>query len=64
MLPLYKPYMPNELPELNVILHSDSLAFGKYGKEFELKLSSFIGVEQLTLVNSFNTAILVALKTG
>jgi perosamine synthetase len=63
MVPLYKPYMPNELPELNAILHSGSLAFGKYGNEFELKLSSFIGVEQLTLVNSFNSAVLVALAS-
>lgn len=55
--------MPAELPELNAILHSGALAFGNYGKEFEQKLSSFIGVEQLTLVNSFNSAILVALAT-
>jgi dTDP-4-amino-4,6-dideoxygalactose transaminase len=63
MVPLYKPYMTDELPELNAILHSGALAFGKYGKEFEQKLSSFIGVEQLTLVNSFNSAVLVALAS-
>ena len=63
MIPLYKPYMPAQLPELNAILHSGALAFGKYGKEFEQKLSSFIGVEQLTLVNSFNSAVLVALAS-
>lgn len=63
MIPLYKPYMPADLPELDAILHSGALAFGKYGKEFEQKLSTFIGVEQLTLVNSFNSAILVALAT-
>lgn len=55
--------MTAELPELNTILHSGALAFGKYAKEFEQKLSSFIGVEQLTLVNSFNSAVLVALAT-
>jgi perosamine synthetase len=63
MVPLYKPYMPPELPELNAILHSGALAFGKYGKEFEQKLSSYIGVDQLTLVNSFNSAVLVALTS-
>jgi len=63
MIPLYKPYMPAELPELDAILHSGALAFGKYGKEFEQKLQSFVGVNQLTLVNSFNSAILVALAT-
>ncbi len=63
MIPLYKPYMPAELPELNNILHSGALAFGKYGHEFEMKLKSFVGVEQLTLVNSFNSAVLVAIAT-
>lgn len=55
--------MPAELPDLNEILHSGNLAFGKYGKEFEQELKSFIGVDQLTLVNSFNSAVLVALTT-
>jgi len=63
MVPLYKPYMPPELPELNVILHSGQLAYGIYGKHFEQKLSSFMGVNQLITVNSFNSAILVALLT-
>jgi dTDP-4-amino-4,6-dideoxygalactose transaminase len=55
--------MAKELPELNAILHSGQLAYGKYGKEFEKKLRSFIGDEQLSLVNSFNSAVLVALIT-
>ena len=55
--------MPAELPELNAILHSGALAFGKYGKEFEQKLGSYFGVEQITLVNSFNSAVLVALAS-
>lgn len=63
MIPLYKPYMPAELPELNNILHSGALAYGKFGKEFEEKLRLYIGVEQLTLVNSFNSSVLVALLT-
>jgi len=53
--------MPAELPDLDSILHSGELAFGKYGKDFEQKLRSFIGVEQLLTVNSFNSAVLVAL---
>ncbi|MFA6142007.1 MAG: DegT/DnrJ/EryC1/StrS family aminotransferase [Candidatus Omnitrophota bacterium] len=63
MIPLYKPYMPAELPELNAILHSGALAYGEKGKQFEQKLSSFIGIEQLIIVNSFNSAVLVALST-
>ena len=63
MIPLYKPYMPADLPELNSILHSGQLAYGKYGKEFERKLALFIGVDQLITVNSFNSAVLVVLLT-
>jgi dTDP-4-amino-4,6-dideoxygalactose transaminase len=61
MIPLYKPYMPTELNELNEILHSGNLSFGKYGREFEQRLCSFIGTERLTLVNSYNSAVLVAI---
>jgi len=61
MIPLYKPYMTNELPELNAILHSGSLTYGKYGKDFELVLKEYLEVKHLTLVNSFNSAALVAL---
>ncbi len=63
MIPLYKPYMPSELPEIGAILHSGALAYGKYGKEFEQRLSTYLGVEQLITVNSFNSAVLVALIT-
>ncbi|MGE5629212.1 MAG: DegT/DnrJ/EryC1/StrS family aminotransferase [Solirubrobacterales bacterium] len=55
--------MPSELPELNTILHSGALAFGNHGKRFEQKLSSYVGAEYLTLVNSFNSAVLVTLLT-
>jgi perosamine synthetase len=61
MIPLYKPYMTHNLPDIDAILHSGALAYGKYGKEFEQRLSSFVGVEQLISVNSFNSAVLVAL---
>ena len=63
MIPLYKPYMTDELPSLNTILHSGALTYGKYGKEFEQKLSLFLGVDKLITVNSFNSAVLVALIT-
>ncbi len=55
--------MPDNLPELNAILHSGALAYGKYGQEFEKRLSFFIGNEQLALINSFNSAVLVTLLT-
>jgi len=61
MIPLFKPFMPAELPELDAILHSGALAYGKWGRLFEQKLSEYIGEPNITTVNSYNSAILVAL---
>ena len=61
MIPLFKPYMPPELPELENILHSGALAYGKWGKLFEQKLAEYIGESRITTVNSYNSAVLVAL---
>ncbi len=61
MIPLYKPYMPAELPELEKILHSGALAYGKWGKEFESKLRSFVGVENLMTTNTYEMSIQIAL---
>lgn len=53
--------MPEELPELNNILHSGALAYGKWGKEFETRLKCYVGVENLLTTNSFAMAIQIAL---
>ncbi|MBU1013313.1 MAG: aminotransferase class V-fold PLP-dependent enzyme [Bacteroidetes bacterium] len=63
MIPLYKPYMPESLPELNNILQSGALSYGKWGRKFEEKLGEFIGSTNIAVVNSFNSAMLVALAT-
>jgi perosamine synthetase len=64
MIPIYKPYMPkNIMPEINEILYSDQLSFGKYGIIFESALKDFIGCEYLLTVNSYNTAMLVLIST-
>lgn len=62
MIPLYKPFMP-DVPLVDKILHSGQLAYGKYGREFELLLKEFFGVENLIVTNTFNMSILVALTT-
>lgn len=61
MIPLFKPYMPSELPELEKILHSGALSYGKWGRQFEAKLSEYISNEKILVVNSYNSAMLVAL---
>jgi perosamine synthetase len=64
MIPIYKPYMPNDLvSELNEILYSGQLSYGKYGKQFETKLKDFLACEYLLTVNSYNMAMLVVLTT-
>ena len=61
MIPLYKPHMP-DLPELESILHSGKLSCGEYTKQFEKRITSFIGGESRNILatNSFNMAIAVA----
>lgn len=63
MIPLFKPYVPQELPDLHSILHSGALAYGTHGKAFENVLTTYLGVEHLLSINSFNSAMLVALLT-
>ena len=62
MIPLYKPYMPKELPELDNILHSGALAYGQHSKKFESLLKSYFNQENLVITNSFNTAISVVVS--
>ncbi len=64
MIPLYKPYMPEDLPHLNGILHSGALAYGKWGKAFEKSLQEYLHCGELPVtVNSFTAAIQVMLRT-
>lgn len=63
MIPLFKPYMPQELPEIDSILHSGALAYGKWGHEFEKKIGKYIGNAQILATNSFNAAYQVAVTT-
>jgi dTDP-4-amino-4,6-dideoxygalactose transaminase len=64
MTPLYKPYMPPHLPEIDAILHSGALAYGKWGRLFEQSLKDFIGCrEDVLVVNSFTAALQVTLST-
>jgi dTDP-4-amino-4,6-dideoxygalactose transaminase len=61
MIPLYKPYMPDELPELEAILHSGNLAYGKWGRCFEERLRKYIGTDLLVTTNTYASAIQMAL---
>lgn len=63
MIPLFKPFMPAELPEVDNILHSGVLSFGKWGREFENKLKAFIGNDNILTTNTYSNAIHIALAT-
>lgn len=52
-----------ELPELNDILHSGALGYGKWGKLFESKLRNYIGVDRLMITSSYAAAIQIALSS-
>lgn len=55
--------MPQALPEVDTILHSGALAYGKWGHEFEKRLGEYIGNTQILATNSFNAAYQVAITT-
>ncbi len=61
MIQLYKPYMPQSLPELENILHSGMLAYGPWGQKFENKLSVYIEADYLLSTNSYTSAVQLAL---
>ena len=61
MIQLFKPFMP-EVPEMELILKSGVLAYGKYTKEFEKRLKEYFNTDFLIVTNSFNTAISVSLS--
>lgn len=63
MIPLYKTYMPENLPELNNILRSNELSYGKWGQRFEEKLREYFENPNIAVVNSYNSAMLVTLTT-
>ncbi|WP_269237502.1 DegT/DnrJ/EryC1/StrS family aminotransferase [Flavobacterium flavigenum] len=64
MVPIYKPYMPKFIDsEINEILYSGQLSYGKYGRKFEEQLKVFIGCEYLLSISSYNVAMLIVLST-
>lgn len=63
MIPIFKPYMPKQIfPELEEILYSGNLAYGKYGQLFEAALAKYIDNPQIITVSSYNQAMLMALS--
>lgn len=57
--------MPSELPELDNILYSGALAYGKWGRFFEKELQHFIGCnEEVIVVNSYTAALQVMLAAA
>ena len=64
MIPIFKPYMPDDITSgIEDILYSGKLSFGEKGKEFEDKLSSYIGNDKVLTISSYNQALLIVLST-
>ncbi len=64
MIPIFKPYMPENITsEIESILYSGKLSYGDKGKEFEEKLASYIGNDKVLTVGSYNQALLIVLST-
>jgi len=53
--------MPSKLPEINEILQSGNLSYGKWGKAFGERLSTYLGISNLLTTNTYSSAVQVAL---
>lgn len=62
MIPLYKPFMP-DLPELDTILHSGALSYGKWARLFEQTLADYIGVKHVLYTNTYGLAWQILYRT-
>ncbi|OOF31719.1 DegT/DnrJ/EryC1/StrS family aminotransferase [Salinivibrio proteolyticus] len=61
MIPIFKVFMPDILSDdISDLLYSGKLSYGEYTKEFERRLSSFIGNDKVLAVSC--NSILFALK--
>lgn len=63
MIPLFKPYMPDDISGITDILYSGELSYGKWGKAFEEKLCEYIGIPNILTINTYSNAIIIALLT-
>jgi perosamine synthetase len=61
-IPLYKPFIP-KLTNIDLVLNSGKLAYGKYGKELESRLGNYIGNSLFLVTNNYSNAVLLALLT-
>ncbi|QDP85835.1 aminotransferase class V-fold PLP-dependent enzyme [Chryseobacterium sp. SNU WT5] len=62
MIPLFKPYMPDDImSSVQEILYSGKLAYGKWGEQFENEIKSYLGTSLVSLVNSYSSALNIAL---
>ncbi|ODP99258.1 DegT/DnrJ/EryC1/StrS family aminotransferase [Salinivibrio sp. DV] len=61
MIPIFKVFMPDMVSDyISDLLYSGKLSYGEYTKEFERRLSSFIGNERVLAISG--NSILFALK--
>lgn len=63
MIPIFKPYMPSDITnELEKILYSGNLSYGKNGREFEKFIGDYIGNDKVVVTSTYNHALLMVLS--
>ena len=63
MIPIFKTYMPEAIvPEIENILYSGNLSYGKWGKLFEEGLKEYLKNDNVLTLNSYNNAMLMVLS--
>ena len=62
MIPLFRPFVSEDLDEITKILYSGNLAFGHYGQRLETALADFLSANNVVFFNTYNSAWQALLK--
>jgi perosamine synthetase len=63
MIPLYKTYMPENITAgIENILYSGKLSFGEIGKKFEKKIETYLDVDNVLTISSYNQALMIVIS--
>lgn len=61
MIPLFKPFTDSRTEEIQKILNSSQLSYGKWGVSFEGEIKKFLDNEYILTTNSFGNSLIIGL---